>query len=89
MDTCGHLILLLFEFLISDCVKLFGLGKIEFQLGRFTLTFNAHVLFPVVNTFIEPLLHESSVSLKFVYLNAAHLLLTLGILIVVISVKFV
>jgi hypothetical protein len=70
-----HFVLGILEFLLSNPVVLFSLGKVELKLGCFTLSFDVHIDFPVLDTLCKPFFHKSSVSLKFVYLNSPHFLL--------------
>ena len=70
-----HFVLGILEFLLSNLVVLFSLGKVELKLGCFTLSFDVHIDFPVLDTLCKPFFHKSSVSLKFVYLNSPHFLL--------------
>ena len=50
--------------------------ELEFKLLAFTVALSLLVLLPVLDTFLVPLFHKAGVALKFVDLNASHLLLT-------------
>lgn len=82
------LVLCFLELLLSDGVVLLSLGEIKLELASLTFTLDAHVLFPVLNTLGEPLLHEACIALELVNLDAAHLLLLGGIGLNVVIVKF-
>jgi hypothetical protein len=82
-NTVVDLILSLLKLLLGHLVVLLSFSEVEFQLARLTGPLHLHVTFPVFDTLSEPLLHETSISLKFVYLNAAHLLLFARVVITV------
>jgi len=68
------------KFIQSDSIEFFGLLIVKFKLVGFTLALHSHVLFPILNAFLVPFLHETGISLQFVKLYAAELLLLLRLL---------
>jgi len=78
----------LFKLIDGQFVVLFCLSEIELKLSSLTLSLFIHVVFPVVDALLRPLLHESRVSLKFVDLDPTHLLLLKSAIFNVFSVKF-
>jgi hypothetical protein len=74
---------------LVDCVLivLLCLSQVKFKLTSLSFTLLVHVLFPVINAFLEPLLHKPGISLKFVDLYTAHFLLLEDIVVDIFAVK--
>lgn len=82
-DTVVNLILSLLKLRLGHLVVLLSFSEVKFQLASLTGPLDLHVSFPVFDTLSEPLLHEASISLQFVNLNTAHLLLFARVVITV------
>ena len=78
-NSIKHFNVGIIKLLQSDRIVFLGLLVVEFKLFAFAVLFPLLIDFPVFHAFLMPFLHESSVSLQLVDLNAAHLLLA-GIL---------
>jgi len=50
------------------------LFQIEFELLALSVALALLVFLPVLDTFLMPLFHEAGISLKLIYLDAAHFL---------------
>ena len=75
VDAIGDLILSRLQLFLCDVVVLLRLFQIEFELLAFSVALALLVFLPVLDTFLMPLFHEAGISLKLIYLNAAHFLL--------------
>ena len=78
-DAVLNLIVGVVELLEGDGVVLLSLLVVEFKLLAFAVLFPLLVLLPVFDSLRVPLLHEASVALQLVDLDASHLLLALGL----------
>lgn len=58
----------------SDLVVLFSFLVFEFEVAALTLLFQGLVLLPVLDTLLEPLFHEASISCDLVDLGSSHFL---------------
>lgn len=91
-DTINNFSRCRFDFLDSDVVELLRLLVFELELALLPLLLVGHVLFPVLHSLLEPLLHEAGVPLELVDLGSSHFLL-LGLvqvfLVVVVGLSFV
>lgn len=58
----------------SDLVVLFSFLVFEFEVASLTLLFQGLVLLPVLDTLLEPLFHEASISCDLVDLGSSHFL---------------
>jgi hypothetical protein len=58
----------------SDLVVLFSFLVFEFEVAALTLLFQGLVLLPVLDTLLEPLFHEASISCNLVDLGSSHFL---------------
>ena len=64
------------QLLLGNRVVFLGLLQLEFKLLALTVTLPLLVLLPVFDAFLVPLFHKAGIALKFVDLDASHLLLT-------------
>jgi len=60
-----------------EIMILLGLLVLELKLSSFSVFFDCLVFLPVLNSFLEPFLHETCISLKFIDLSSSDLLLYL------------
>ena len=74
-DTICDLVVSILELLNCNSVILFCLLVVKLKLFAFSILLSLLVCFPILNSFLVPLFHETSISLQFVDLNPAHLLL--------------
>ena len=58
----------------GDLVVLFSFLVFEFEVAALTLLFQGLVLLPVLDTLLEPLFHEASISCDLVDLGSSHFL---------------
>jgi hypothetical protein len=70
-----HLLVSIVDLFKSLILKGFGLFQVKFKLGLLSVLLSLLIDFPVLNTLLEPLLHESGVSLQLAYLSSSHFLL--------------
>lgn len=78
VNSISYLVFCILKFLLGHYIELLGLLEVKFKLLALTVALALLILFPVLDALLVPLLHESSVTLKLVYLDAAHFLLPHG-----------
>lgn len=87
IDSISHLIFGILQLFLSYNIEFLSLFEVELKLFAFAVTLAFLILFPVFDTLLMPLLHETCVALKFIDLNAPHFLFTHGshLLIIIIT----
>ena len=76
IDSIRYLILGVLQLFLGYNIEFLSLLEIKFELFAFAVTLAFLILFPVFDTLLVPLLHETCVALKFINLNAPHFLFT-------------